>query len=468
MAEAYQEGKTFSARIRQDGFDVYVSGHSSSRAASKAAGKELAKRQSAGKPKGLGPQKTTLAQAMQDYGLQRLPYLKGAAQEARRINKYLRAAGLSTLIVSPLSDAKKADVWFEVSLERPVGTRKIPRGLNGHRRNLLSKTSGSDKHRAALATTNMADVERHDVQGFMDALRLDDLSAASIGLERALLRALFNHANCVWNWAALVQNPTTKLKMPKVNNERDRVLSAEEQTRLDAVLQDCRNGMVPLVYTLLRETAMRSSEPLERARWRDVDWDAKILRLKTSKTGKREVPLSRAALQVLRDLQPGEPDERIVRISYEAMRAAWRRACERAGIEDLRLQDLRHTAATRMALKTGNVFLVKALTGHKTLKMVERYVNVKASDVVDVMHAPLAEAAAPAGPGPQTDPTEVTLTIGGTTVTLTPAQVQALSFQSRVAAGVPGVGASAQVQLAEGKQPAPLTSGKVIPLRRVA
>lgn len=57
------------------------------------------------------------------------------------------------------------------------------------------------------------------------------------------------------------------------------------------------------------------------------------------------------------------------------------------------MHDLRRTAATRMAMKTGNVLLVKALTGHKTMSMMERYINVGADDVVNVMHqpAPLAE-----------------------------------------------------------------------------
>jgi hypothetical protein len=40
-----------------------------------------------------------------------------------------------------------------------------------------------------------------------------------------------------------------------------------------------------------------------------------------------------------------------------------------------------------MALKTGNVFIVQALTGHKNLSMLERYVNVTADDVVKVMYA---------------------------------------------------------------------------------
>ena len=49
-----------------------------------------------------------------------------------------------------------------------------------------------------------------------------------------------------------------------------------------------------------------------------------------------------------------------------------------------------------MALKTANIFLVQALTGHKTLQMVERYVNVKAADAVKVLHAPDAPAPQPA------------------------------------------------------------------------
>ena len=53
-------------------------------------------------------------------------------------------------------------------------------------------------------------------------------------------------------------------------------------------------------------------------------------------------------------------------MSYDALAAAWRRACERANVADLHMHNLRHTAAPRMALWSGNVLIVKALTGHKT------------------------------------------------------------------------------------------------------
>jgi len=132
---------------------------------------------------------------------------------------------------------------------------------------------------------------------------------------------------------------------------------------------------------------MRASEPLAHAKWKDVDWDRCILTLGDSKTGGREVPLSPGAIEALKQLGVGGPDEPLVRITYEALRGAWNDALKRAGVQDLHLHDLRRTAATRMALKTGNIFLVQALTGHQTIVMAERYMNVLADDVVAVLHA---------------------------------------------------------------------------------
>jgi len=70
---------------------------------------------------------------------------------------------------------------------------------------------------------------------------------------------------------------------------------------------------------------MRSSEALQHARWGDVDWDARELRLRDSKTDSRDVPLSPKAIVASRELErlnPGGPEDRIVSMSYEALKAA--------------------------------------------------------------------------------------------------------------------------------------------------
>jgi integrase len=353
-------------------------------------------------PAGLGAARTTLAQAMQDYALARMPFMKGAVQEARRMNHYLRAAGLATLVATPCTDEKTPGAhdkevkegktgqgnYFKVTLEPHTNDRKIANGLGAHRNAQLTANASTEKFRAVLAGTRMDEITRNLLQQFMDTMRREGNAPATMALERSMFRVLFNYAFRTWNWEELADNPATGLKMPTVENVRKRVISLTEQGLLDEALSSCKNNLVAPTMTLLRETAMRSSEPLQHATWGDVNWERNVLTLRDSKAGCREVPLSPVALQVLRDLGPGEPKEAIIKISYESLRAAWTRACKRAGIDNLTIHDNRRTAATRMALKTGNAFLVQALTGHKTWVMVQRYVNVVADDVVRVMHAP--------------------------------------------------------------------------------
>lgn len=429
QATPYQHGKGWCMRKQYEGHELFVSGCKTQAQARKEMAAKMAAVDRNRTPVGAGPKKTSLAQALQDYAMAHLPFLRGADQESRRINAYLRAAGLQLLKVTKV-DPKAQDqpktgsgAFFHVELVPHTHERVIPNGLHQHRKALLTANARTDKYRAVLACTPMQDITRDLVQQFIYAMRRDRHSASTIALERAVLRSVFNHAYRTWRWNELHDNPATQLKMPKVDNERKRVLSVDEQVLLEEALEDCRNARVAPALTLLRETAMRASEPLVKATWRDVDWQRCVITVKDAKNGTREVPLSPAALEALRTLGPGQDDESVVGISYEALSAAWNRACKRAGISDLHIHDLRHTAATRMALATGNVFLVKALTGHKTLKMLERYVNVSADDVVKVMHgsqsaevgssadypegsceAPATTAAAPASQAPCASP----------------------------------------------------------------
>lgn len=388
------------------------------------------------KPKGLGPAQTTLAQSLQDFGRETLPFLKGAVQECNRINKYLRGVGLATLKAVKLRPSTAPDpqqgttpanqaadgsetagdaatgtsskhtgkpAHFRIDLV-PVaanGARCVPRGLKRHREELSKSTAGSDQLRARLARLDVDCIARHQVQELMNQLRKEGLAAASLQNERALLRGFWNHAFTSWQWTSLRDNVASQLKMPQVKAFKARVMTQEEQVRLHEALAECRNDLVEPTLVLLRETAMRTSEPIDYARWCDVDWEGEILHLKDSKTDARDVPLSADAIVALRRLQEltgGTAKEPVVAITYESLKAAWRRACERAGIDGLRLYDLRHTAATRAALQFGNVWLVQALTGHKTLAMVERYTHVSATDLVkawkqaDVLRAETASA----------------------------------------------------------------------------
>jgi integrase len=59
----------------------------------------------------------------------------------------------------------------------------------------------------------------------------------------------------------------------------------------------------------------------------------------------------------------------------------WRRAAKKVGIDNLRFHDLRHEATSRFFEKGLNVMKVAAITGHKDLRMLQRYTHLRTEDL---------------------------------------------------------------------------------------
>ena len=59
-----------------------------------------------------------------------------------------------------------------------------------------------------------------------------------------------------------------------------------------------------------------------------------------------------------------------------AFEETWRRVVHRAGLEDFRFHDLRHSSVTRVAESGANMLEIAAHSGHKSLKMVQRYTRL--------------------------------------------------------------------------------------------
>ncbi|MCH8179279.1 MAG: site-specific integrase [Proteobacteria bacterium] len=414
MAKPYREPATrkWSFRLRVRGEDIYRTGFQTEAEARKAQEALKQSLKAPHRPALDGPWKTTLAQALFDYAQERLPGLKSGEQESRRINRYLRLAQAPTLRLAPVQSTgtgeqgAQAIVYWSVRCEPPSELRRIPQGLSRHRDALSRRSEKSDRIRQRLAISNVADITAHDVQSLIDAMVEEGASAATVRLEHAVLRQFFNYARDTWKWKLAEGNPATRRKLPTVDNGRDRVLTNREWSRVCEALETTRNPYVPLALALLLESAMRCSEALVHVTWRDFEAENCLLRLRSAKAGKRAVPLSPGALEVMQQLRkhaeslgPVSADSRVFLLTYEALKAAWKRACERAEVEGVRLHDLRHTSATRFALElNGNMPVLKVITGHKTDSQLLRYVNIKAEDVSRLLHGrPLDHDDAPAG-----------------------------------------------------------------------
>ena len=160
-----------------------------------------------------------------------------------------------------------------------------------------------------------------------------------------------------------------------------RFLSREEISRLHRVLdrqtRDSRREQADIIRLLLL-TGCRRSEIL-RLRWSEVDRDRLVLA--DGKTGPRIVPLNTPARRVLERRPRGAspfvfPSPRDPARPRSRNLAFWYRARHEAGIEDVRLHDLRHTHASHAVMNGVPVPVVSRLLGHSDVRTTLRYAHL--------------------------------------------------------------------------------------------
>ena len=71
--------------------------------------------------------------------------------------------------------------------------------------------------------------------------------------------------------------------------------------------------------------------------------------------------------------------------SIKSIKVAFKRACQKAGIDDFRFHDLRHTFVTNMRRAGKQDRAIMAITGHKTISMLMRYDKVDEEDLKRVV-----------------------------------------------------------------------------------
>ena len=205
------------------------------------------------------------------------------------------------------------------------------------------------------------------------------------GANSALLvfRQIMNHAI---SRGHIETNPTRGLKRnprPKLT----RFLSREEIGRLHEVLdgyeprQPSGKAQADIIRLLLL-TGCRVGE-MVKLRWREVDGDT--LQLEDSKTGPRQVLLSPEARAIIeRQPRPGSPwvfPSPMNPARHRFDLSLWKKVRKLAGIEDVRLHDLRHTFASQAAMQGIPLPVVARLLGHAQVQMTLRYAHVSDRDV---------------------------------------------------------------------------------------
>ena len=167
-----------------------------------------------------------------------------------------------------------------------------------------------------------------------------------------------------------------------------RFLSRDELRRLHRALD--RHAMCTAsarqqadIIRLLLLTGCRRGEILS-LRWNEVDGDT--IALADAKTGPRRVVLSAQARRIIERQSCGEspfvfPSRRDPERPYNPHLPLWDRVRAEAGIEDVRLHDLRHNLASHAVMNGVPVPVVSRLLGHANVRMTLRYAHLADRDI---------------------------------------------------------------------------------------
>ncbi len=225
------------------------------------------------------------------------------------------------------------------------------------------------------------DITRADIAEFHHEMRDTPYQAnRTLGV----ISKMFSLAD-LWEVRKDGVNPCRGVKRYK-EDKKERFLTADEYKRLGKVL-DSYSGEPEAVYAirLLMLTGCRLSE-IQTLKWSYVSMKQSELHLPDSKTGAKVIQLGQAAVDMLKTIPKLKDNPYVITGKVEGqhltdLQRPWRRIRKLAGLEDVRIHDLRHSFASD-ALEMGeDLTMIGKMLGHTDIKTTARYAHLKKSPV---------------------------------------------------------------------------------------
>jgi integrase len=174
------------------------------------------------------------------------------------------------------------------------------------------------------------------------------------------------------------------VKFQRENNARDRVLDPEEFAKLQHHSAPHIQAMNLCAY----QTAMRLGEILHLT-WERVDFKMGFIQLRAEDTktdDARIIPLTPELTGLLKNLYKVRylQEDHVFLVkgqSVSSIQTAFNGACQRAGIQNFRFHDFRHTAVTNMRRAGIDHLTIMRITGHKTMDVFKRYNSFHQEDL---------------------------------------------------------------------------------------
>jgi integrase len=250
-----------------------------------------------------------------------------------------------------------------------------------------------------FAKHRLDQITSQEVARFLADKAAEGLKPATVEKIRVVLGRSFELAR-QWNMPGSEVNPVRNVPRPRFSNARSRYLNASEAARLLRAADRSPQPQLKPIIQLLLMTGCRKSELLQ-ARWEHVDLERRSWLIPMSKSGKaRHVPLSQVAVDVLEAL-PRLPGCDLVvpnLASGEAFRdikKAWDTVRRDACLSDVRLHDLRHSAASFMINAGVDLYTVGRVLGHAQAASSQRYSHLSDATLLAAVEAGASKLNAP-------------------------------------------------------------------------
>lgn len=228
--------------------------------------------------------------------------------------------------------------------------------------------------KAQLNITYLTDINPNIIAEFV-SLRKRKVANATINRELMVLSSLINKME-LWGYDV----PRIKLNQFKLKEKAENIKYLDSWETAQKIIDNAPEHLKPIIYTALY-TGMRRGNILS-LKWENIDFKNNTINIKVkdkNKEGGRN--LSIPMIQKLKEILENLPKDSEFVFTYKGnpirdIKRSWHTTLKKANLPYTNFHTLRHTSATWLLKKTGNLKLTQQVLGHRDIKTTTKYAHV--------------------------------------------------------------------------------------------